>query len=242
MSAAAPASQGRAKRETKQVERMTIEVKEKDPEDFKIKAGAGKKLGDIENIVFKISKHNAASEELKQLHRACFGRAGSKNEIKKNLREFSGFVCADMAAEKAKKVALIGKLDLKQVKSMLDTCDCPLTGTKAECVERLVDFLEKPDESGKKSLVEKAGEKRKRAEKKKEKVTKKATKGKARRHAATHTAAPRGRPAAAPCGAVSLTCARAAAAGRARPPRRLRPSRSAPRRRTSCTATRGERR
>ena len=79
---------------------------EKDKEEFVVPEGAGDKLGDIENIVFKIGKHNAASEELKQLHRACFGRAGSKNEIKKNLREFSGFVCEDMAAEKAKKPAV----------------------------------------------------------------------------------------------------------------------------------------
>ena len=47
---------------------------------------------------------------------------------------------------------------------------------QADCAERLLGFLKSPFESGKKSLVEKAGEKRKRAEKKKEAAAKKATK------------------------------------------------------------------
>jgi len=54
---------------------------------------------------------------------------------------------------------------------------------QAEAVERLVDFLVKPHDSGKKSLLTKAGEKRKRAEKKKEKAAKSPAKGKvSRRH------------------------------------------------------------
>ena len=43
--------------------------------------------------------------------------------IKKNLREFSGLVAEDMAAEKAKKLVMVLKNDLKIIKGMLDTCD-----------------------------------------------------------------------------------------------------------------------
>ena len=162
----APASAGRSKREAKAVEHFTIETKEKDPDDFKIKAGAGQKMGDVENIVFKIAKLNAQSDELKQLHRVCFGKPGAKTVVKKNLREFSGFVSDDLAAEKAKKLALLLKLDLKMIKGMLDTCDLSPGGTKADAAARLIDFLEAPHDSGKKSLLEKAGEKRKAADKK----------------------------------------------------------------------------
>ena len=96
----------------------------------------------MENIVFKIAKLNAQSDELKQLHRACFGKPGAKLMIKKNLREFSGFVADDMTAEKAKKLAMVLKNDLKVIKGMLDTCDLSPGGTKAEAAARLIDFLE----------------------------------------------------------------------------------------------------
>ena len=49
----------RPKREAKAVEHFTIESKEVDPDDLKIKAGGGAKFGDVENIVFKIAKLNA---------------------------------------------------------------------------------------------------------------------------------------------------------------------------------------
>jgi len=160
------AAKARPKREAKAVEHFTIETKEVDPDDLAIKAGAGSKFGDVENIVFKIAKLNAQSDELKQLHRLCFGKPGVKTMIKKNLREFSGFVADDMAAEKAKKLAMVLKHDLKVIKGMLDTCDLSPGGTKAEAAARLIDFLEAPHESGKKSLAEKAGQKRKAAEKK----------------------------------------------------------------------------
>ena len=160
------AAKARPKREAKAVEHFTIETKEVDPDDLAIKAGAGSKLGDVENIVFKIARLNAQSDELKQLHRVCFGKPGVKTMIKKNLREFSGFVADDMAAEKAKKLQMVLKNDLKVIKGMLDTCDLSPGGTKAEAAARLVDVLEAPHESGKKSLAEKAGQKRKAAEKK----------------------------------------------------------------------------
>merc|ERR1740139_1091152 len=106
------------------------------------------------------------SDELKQLHRVCFGKPGAKLVVKKNLREFSGFVADDLTAEKAKKLTMVLKSDLKIIKGMLDTCDLSPGGTKAEAAARLVEFLEAPHDSGKKSLVEKAGQKRKVAEKK----------------------------------------------------------------------------
>ena len=147
--ASQPASAGREKREKKQVEAFTIEVKEKD-DDFKIEQGAGEKLAEIENVVFKIGKFDSASDELKTLHRLCFGRAGQKTKVKRNLREFSGFVFENVKAEKEKKAAVLNKTSTstKLLKGMLDVCDLSPSGTKAQLVERLLDFLEKPEASG----------------------------------------------------------------------------------------------
>ena len=96
-----------------------------------------------------------------------------KTKIKKNLREFSGF---PDKGDAEKKKAMASKFDSKLLKKLLETCDLGQGGTKAECVDRLTEFLSEPSASGKKSLVEKVGEKRMRAEKKKELKEKKAAK------------------------------------------------------------------
>jgi len=111
-----------------------------------------------------IDKHPASSEELKKFHAVCFGRPGKQTEVKKNLREFSGFTLD--GAELEKKKASVSKLDGKMIKTLLALCDQPTSGTKAENVEALVAFLQEPAESGKKSLALKSGEKRARSEKK----------------------------------------------------------------------------
>ena len=152
----------RPKREVKAVD--TFKIEEKEVKEFTIAAGAGTKLGDIENVKILIDKHPASSEELKKFHAVCFGRPGKQTEVKKNLREFSGFTLD--GAELEKKKASVSKLDGKMIKTLLALCDQPTSGTKAENVEALVAFLQEPAESGKKSLAIKSGEKRARSEKK----------------------------------------------------------------------------
>jgi len=94
---------------------------------------------------------------------ALLGR--QKLTIKKNLRKFCGFAGGDV--ELKKKAELLKKMDGKLIKKVLEVCDLQLSGTKAESIDRLLAFLSKPEASGKKSLVEKVGEKRKAAERKK---------------------------------------------------------------------------
>jgi len=168
-------SECRPKREAKIVQHFAPEeIKEK--AELVVGDGAGTKLGEIENVKIKIDKLNAGSDELKALHRLCFGRPGEKNKIKATLRMFSGFTGGD--AEVTKKKETASKLDSKTLKSLLTTCDQPTTGTKADNVDSLVSFLTEPAESGKMSLAVKAGEKRARAAAKKERASKTASKGK----------------------------------------------------------------
>ena len=96
--------------------------------------GAGDKLGDIENVKIKIEKFTGSSEELKTLHRICYGRPGKQTTIKKYLRDFCGFAAGE---DLEKKQALIGKLDGKMIKTLLVTCDLPTTGTKKDNTEAL---------------------------------------------------------------------------------------------------------
>ena len=162
----APAEKGRPKREAKAVENFTIEEKEK--AEFVIGAGAGEKLGDIENVKVKMDKLPGGGEELKTFHRLCFGRPGSKTMVKKNLREFSGLTISGVELERRE--ASVTKLDGKMIKALLTLCDLSTSGTKANNVETLMGFLKSPSSSGKKSIVQKAGEKRARNERKKAKV------------------------------------------------------------------------
>jgi len=175
MSETEPIAAGKPKREAKVVQHFVPqEIKEKSA--LVIGEGAGTKLGDIDNVKIRIDKLNAGGDELKALHRLCFGRPGEKSKIKSALRLFSGFTGGD--AEVSKKKETASKLDSKTLKSLLTTCDQPTTGTKADNVESLMSFLTEPSESGKKSLAVKAGEKRARAAAKKERAEKKTTKGK----------------------------------------------------------------
>ena len=145
-------SEGRPKREAKAVEQLSYEVKEKS--ELEIKSGSGEKLGDLDNVKANIDKLNAGGEELKTLHRLCFGRPGEKTKIKRNLREFSGD--DDIAG----KEATVSKLDGKLIKAVMSCCDLSTTGTKAQNVEALLAFLAAPAASGK---AAKAGSKKRAA-------------------------------------------------------------------------------
>jgi len=163
----------RPKRESKAVDTFTVE--EKEVKEFVITAGAGAKLGDIENVKIKIDKLSAASDELKKMHQMCFGRPGKATVLKKNLREFSGLTVEGVELER--KEAAVAKLDGKMLKTLLQLCDLSTTGTKKDNVDAFLAFLKEPADSGKKSLAVKAGEKRARAERKKAGAGKKGKKG-----------------------------------------------------------------
>jgi len=73
--------------------------------------------------------------------------------------------------DKAETTAM--SLKTADLKYQLTMCDLELAGKKDDLVERLVNFLEKPAESGKKSLADKADEKKVKAAAKKERLAKK---------------------------------------------------------------------
>ena len=170
--AAKPASVARERRAKAPVEQFTIAHKE--AAEFVITDGKGTKLGDIENVKLRIEKHMGSSEELKSLHRLCFGRPGAKTTVKANLRKFSGLTIEGVELERRK--TSVEKLDGKMIKSLLTICDISTSGTKAQNAADLFAYLQAPKASGKRSIAEIAGEKKAKAERKRARIEKKRAK------------------------------------------------------------------
>lgn len=73
---------------------------------------------------------------------------------------------------------------MSDLKTQLTICDLELSGKKEDLVDRLITFLNKPEASGKKSLAEKAAEKKAKAAAKKLRLEKKKERNKLKRERA----------------------------------------------------------
>ncbi|KAK2189342.1 hypothetical protein NP493_109g07023 [Ridgeia piscesae] len=109
--------------------------------------GSGSKLGEIDNIEYQLRKVHG--DDLKPLHRVLYSRAGTTTEVKKNIRKFCGFTFEKNSPEYQKRVQVITKCTMAQLKLMCETLDLERGGTKENIVERLIDFLMSPHSSGK---------------------------------------------------------------------------------------------
>lgn len=69
--------------------------------------------------------------------------------VKKNIKKFNGFDFKKDSEEYTKKIAMVHKMEIKQLKSVCEMLDLPKSGTKDELVSRIVDFLIEPKDSGK---------------------------------------------------------------------------------------------
>eukprot|EP00051_Salpingoeca_urceolata_P000888 m.36980 g.36980 ORF g.36980 m.36980 type:complete len:477 (-) comp11067_c1_seq1:76-1506(-) len=154
---------------------ITAEFKTSD-----IAAGKGKKLGDIPNILFHTKDVPSGEARLCLLHRVLYGRDGKHTVRKKNIREFSGWPAAMTKEDKASKKELLLRRQRGDVAQVAKYLDLPVSGTREELADEIVDFLEKPKKLGSRNLMEayekKVSKKRRKAERaKKTKGKKKPT-------------------------------------------------------------------
>jgi len=124
-----------------------------------IHKGKGKKLGDCENVAKQIAKKTRSDPLLKKIHTILLGRVNKQTKIKDNLHEFSGVVYAD-DFNREKLEAKLDKQRLNDIRAILHFFGQEAKGTKEECIEHLVNFLEKPAAS---DLVVASPKKRKRS-------------------------------------------------------------------------------
>ncbi|CAJ0836193.1 13140_t:CDS:2, partial [Entrophospora sp. SA101] len=139
----------RPKRAVKQVVPFSYEAKESKSRSRKklenIGQGSGTPLGEIPAVSRNINRLKYNDDVLKGLHKLFYGTVGMKNEIKSNIRRFSGFSNATpvdeiVIKEKLEKWKLIG------LKNMCTVFNLKASGDKGTIIDRLYSWLINPKE------------------------------------------------------------------------------------------------
>lgn len=157
------------KRDRKKVERF---IQEEKKEELKFE-GSGTALGDIPFINAMIT--NVHGDELKVLHRVAYSRPGKGAEIKKNLRQFNGFSFTKDDKKYEAKILNIERILMSEIKKMLNILGLERAGKKGEVVERLLEFMMEPKDTGRKPPKAKKSKSRGRPKKGQEKAAKNAS-------------------------------------------------------------------
>lgn len=177
---------GRARRERKQTQFFKPVTAPVDKDAFEIKQGKGKKLAEIPNVAFHLSKITGRDELLEDLHTLLYKRKGKLSTRKRDIGSFSGFVFEDKA-EREKAEERLSKWTVEHLHGVMDLLDIPRgAGDKSAKVSKVMDFLEKPKvmsdvdlaEREAKKKAKKASKRKQEAKKKDAKPVKKAGRGK----------------------------------------------------------------
>eukprot|EP00873_Tetraselmis_striata_P022779 jgi/Tetstr1/443043/TSEL_031102.t1 len=187
---AKPAPSRTSARERKVVERFVVAEKAEVTE-LEIKQGAGKCLRDIPNVAFHLSKISGKDDTMAALHKVLYRRLGKGTTRKRDILSFSGFVYENEEEEKEKDVERLLKYSGAEIHKFMDMLDIPRgTGSKEDKVEKLHEFLLKPDATRDTDLAQKEEEKKEATRKKREReAAKKEKKAKAKAKAAKAKAA-----------------------------------------------------
>ncbi|KAK2845141.1 hypothetical protein Q5P01_011800 [Channa striata] len=143
------------KRAKKTVERLDFQAP-KQKEKLKIGDGSGDRLGDIPRTNFQITKMKPA--DLKPLHAILFDRPGKMATIKKNLRLFNGFsfdADSEQYTKKREKLLKNSHFTNSKLKAVCGVLDLEKKGTHTDLVDRILNFLTAPKNSGKRVPVKK---------------------------------------------------------------------------------------
>jgi hypothetical protein len=131
------------KRSRKQTTFFKAPVEEK--KEVTIGEGSGIKLAENPHFCKELESIKADSETCKALHALLYGSAGRKVEIKKNLRNFSGFPGEVSTAELSAKVSGKKKIwTVAQLKTVLGMLGLEKSGDRELLVTRMVEYLAKP--------------------------------------------------------------------------------------------------
>ncbi|CAF1288442.1 unnamed protein product [Adineta ricciae] len=135
------------KRSRKPTSRLELSDLEPPKKEFSIPQGHGKPLGEIEYINHQIT--HATTDALSHMRGICFGRRGSKTNMRESLREFNGFEFDKESDEYQRHLTSLTKWKKDQLQSTLDILGLPVTGRNDEQAERILTFLMNPIDEGK---------------------------------------------------------------------------------------------
>jgi len=129
---------------------LRLELFESSPakKELLIPQGHGKPLGEIAYINYQIT--HASTDALSRMRTICFDRRGNKTTIRKHLREFKGFEFNQNSDEYQKHLSNLTKLKRDQLRSISNILGLPSTGRNTDHAERILNFLVKPIDEGKK--------------------------------------------------------------------------------------------
>lgn len=129
------------------MQRFEEDVK-KEPAKIEFEEGSGTALGDIPRVEASISRFK--NDDLKFLHKLLFKMQGNKHTLlKKNIRKFNGFAFEKDSEEYKKKAESLKKTEVRTLKTTCEILDLEKSGTKNDLVERIMEFLVEPKDSGK---------------------------------------------------------------------------------------------
>ncbi|XP_057312844.1 protein DEK-like [Hydractinia symbiolongicarpus] len=161
------------KRERKSTERFTLntpEAKTHPEDELDFTKGPGVKLGDIPFVNYSLNKEVA--EDLKTLHKILYPRMCKVNMLKKNIRAFCGFPFDKDTAHYKKVEGIANRLFSTGLKYILGVLGLEKKGDKEQMKERLLEFLVKPEDLGRKLPEKKRKKSTSKEKKKKSKVAK----------------------------------------------------------------------
>jgi len=135
------------KRERKKTERLVFPAEDESKKKlFEIPKGSGTPLGECPVIGHNLSSVKA--EDLKNLHKLLFKTLGQIMNIKKNIKKFNGFAFEADSGEFDKKMKSLIKLGAAELKKICHVLDLTKEGTKEDICKRILEFLVKPEPSG----------------------------------------------------------------------------------------------
>ncbi|XP_066154579.1 protein DEK isoform X4 [Euwallacea fornicatus] len=135
------------KRERKNVQRFEEDIKKPESTVVEFEEGKGTALGEIPRVEASITRFK--NDDLKYLHKLLFNAVTNKVHFKKNIRKFNGFPFNKDSDDYTKKVESLKKNEVKILKTICEILDLSKTGTKEELVEKIMEFLVEPKDSGK---------------------------------------------------------------------------------------------
>ncbi|RZF46254.1 hypothetical protein LSTR_LSTR016728 [Laodelphax striatellus] len=136
-------------RDRKQVDRFNADLLKggRRHYDIEIPAGKGTRLKDIPSISYELKKSGV--DDLKTLHRIMYSRIGNVSNINQNILMFNGFSFDKNSIPYRRTHTALSKLNMNKLKSISQVLCLPKAGKQAHYIERILDFLLEPTDTGK---------------------------------------------------------------------------------------------